>query len=118
MKICYQLNSDCLKLHEKVETLFIFDNDDIDTFIYDLLGITLWKVMGMKTINNHTFQISYYIMPNSKVFAVAYPSCTVVNFNEAEDDIKDFFNNIPCQDSSYQFYLTLIENGYTKRKFV
>ena len=118
MEICYQLNSDCLKLHEKVEKLFIFDNDDIDTFIYVLLGVSLTRVTGMKTIDTHTFQITYYTMPNGKVFAVAYACCNLVDFEKSSNDIKDFFENIPCEENSYLFYLELINNGYTERKFV
>jgi hypothetical protein len=115
MEIRYGLNKDCLLLHTKVSKFFIFDNDDVDTLIYELLGVDLKKTMGMLTIEDHTFQASYYTMPNGKVFAVAYATNEVVNFPKSEKLIKEFFKGIEFEDSSYQFYLTLLENGYVKR---
>ena len=116
MIIEHELNNDCLKVHNKVEKLFLFDNDSMDGLLYGILKYTFNKVVGLKTINNHTFQISYYTMPNNKVIAVAYPSCVVVNYVNANKDIKKFFNNIETQTDYYMFYLELINNGYPEIK--
>jgi len=121
MEISFELHEDCLKLHSKVKKLFIFDDDDFDLFMLQLLGVNLKREVGMKTINNHTFQISYYIMPNDNVFAVAYATNQIVDFTQSTKDIKDFFNNIESISNnhvSYLFYLELLNNGYSKRKFV
>jgi hypothetical protein len=121
MKISFELNEECLNLHSKAKKLFIFDNDDFDLFMLQLFGVELKKVVGMKTINKHTFQISYYIMPNDNIFAVAYATNEIVDFIQSTKDIKHFFNNIESISNnhvSYLFYLELLNNGYSKRKFV
>jgi hypothetical protein len=115
MELRYELNSDCLKLHPKVEKLFIYDNDDVDALIYELIKVNLVKTIGMKTLEKHTFQITYYTMPNGKIFAVAYASNMEVKFDKAEKEIKKFFENIPSHTNCYLFYLALLENGYTKK---
>jgi len=114
------LNSDCTKLLPKVEKVFLFDDDDIKLLLFEILGQSVERTVGLKSFcrGNMCSQISFYEMPNGKVCACTYPSSSKVDydkFNKEMHKVFSFVKDTHFEGSTYAFLLYCEKNGY-KRK--
>jgi len=119
LKIQFNLNDTVKKNFDKVDHVFLFDNDESDLLFWVMMKHptikgNFPKEVGMVTLEcGTTAQISIYEMPNGKFCAVCYPTAVVVDYSKFGESIHKLFHFVNDWDSNgYSFYLYCIGNGY------
>ena len=115
------LNDQVKKNIDKVEHVFLYDDDDSSTLMWCCLndpnnsGANIKRETGMLTGISHTAQVSIYEMPNGKFCAVCYPCSVRVNYDKFSTAMHKLFSHVDRRywdSNAYSHFLFCLKNGY------